>query len=34
MKRFRMVEVVGNAVRARSNIIRGYRSMQVQVHPW
>jgi len=34
MKRFRMVEVVGNAVRAKSNIIRGYRSMQVQVHPW
>ncbi len=34
MKRFRMVEVVGSPVRAKSNIIRGYRSMQVQVHPW
>ena len=34
MKRFRMVEVVGNPARAKSNIIRGYRSMQVQVHPW
>jgi cytochrome P450 len=34
MKRFRMVEVVGEAVRAKSNIIRGYRSMPVQVHPW
>ena len=34
MKRFRMVEVVGETVRAKSNIIRGYRSMPVQVHPW
>ncbi|MFZ5492628.1 MAG: cytochrome P450 [Pseudomonadota bacterium] len=34
MKRFRTVEVVGEAVRAKSNIIRGYRSMPVQVHPW
>ena len=34
MKRFRLVEVIGDAVRAKSNIIRGYRSMQVQVHPW
>jgi cytochrome P450 len=34
MKRFRAVEVVGEAVRAKSNIIRGYRSMPVQVHPW
>ena len=34
MKRFHRVEVVGEAVRAKSNIIRGYRSMPVHVHPW
>ena len=33
-KRFHTVEVIGEPVRAKSNIIRGYRSMQVQVHPY
>uniref|UniRef100_UPI00356B553E cytochrome P450 n=1 Tax=Immundisolibacter sp. TaxID=1934948 RepID=UPI00356B553E len=33
MKRFRMVEVVGDVVRAKSNVIRGYRSLPVQVRP-
>jgi cytochrome P450 len=33
-KRFRMVEVVGAPVRVKSNIIRGYRALPVQVHPW
>ncbi|WP_372717264.1 cytochrome P450 [Immundisolibacter sp.] len=32
MKRFHTVEVVGPAVRNRSNMIRGYRSLPVQVH--
>ena len=32
MKRFRTVEVVGPAVRNRSNMIRGYRSLPVRVH--
>lgn len=33
MKRFHTVEVVGEPVRVASNMIRGYRSMPVQVHP-
>ena len=33
MKRFHTVEVVGPAVRNRSNMIRGYRSLPVRVHP-
>ena len=32
MKRFHTVEVVGPAVRNRSNMIRGYRSLPVRVH--
>jgi len=33
MKRFRTVEVVGEPVRVKSNIIRGYRELPVRVHP-
>jgi cytochrome P450 len=33
MKRFRMVEVVGAPVRVRSNFVRGYINLPVQVHP-
>jgi len=33
LKRFHTVEVAGPAVRNRSNMIRGYRSLPVRVHP-
>jgi len=33
MKRFRFVEVVGEPVRVRSNFVRGYIDLPVQVHP-
>jgi cytochrome P450 len=33
MQRFRMVEVVGEPVRVRSNFVRGYIDLPVQVHP-
>jgi cytochrome P450 len=34
MKRFRSVEVMGEPRRVCSNIIHGYASLPVQVHPW
>ena len=34
MKRFRMVEVVGDIERVQSSFVRGYATMPVQVHPW
>ena len=34
MKRFRMVEVVGEPVRVRSNFVKGFTELPVQVHPW
>ena len=34
MKRFRFVEIVGEPVRVRSNIIRGFKELPVRVHPW
>ncbi len=34
MKRFRMVEVVGEPVRVRSSFVKGYAELPVRVHPW
>ena len=34
VERFRMVEVVGEPVRVRSNFVRGYSELPVRVHPW
>ncbi len=34
MRRFRIVEVVGDPERVQSNFVRGYASLPVQVHPW
>ncbi|MGD9602281.1 MAG: cytochrome P450 [Gammaproteobacteria bacterium] len=34
MKRFRFVEVIGDPVRVCSNVIHGYASLPVVVHPW
>ena len=34
MKRFRAVEVMGEPTRVCSNIIHGYTSLPVQLHPW
>ena len=34
MKRFRMVEVVGEPVRVRSNFVKGFTELPVQVRPW
>ncbi len=34
MKRFRMVEVVGEPVRVRSNFVKGFLELPVKVHPW
>jgi cytochrome P450 len=34
MKRFRMVEVVGKPVRVRSNFVKGFMELPVQVRPW
>ena len=33
MNRFRMVELVGEPVRVRSNFVRGYAELPVRVHP-
>ena len=33
MQRFRLVEVVGEPERVRSNFVRGYKSLPVRVHP-
>ena len=34
LKRFRLVEVVGEPVRVRSNFVKGYLELPVRVHPW
>ena len=34
MKRFRMVEVVGEPVRVRSSFVKGFAQLPVKVHPW
>ena len=34
MKRFRLIEIVGEPVRVCSNIIHGYATLPVRVHPW
>ena len=34
LKRFRMIEVVGEAERVRSCFVRGFSKMPVQLHPW
>jgi cytochrome P450 len=34
MKRFRRVEVMGEPQRVCSNIIHGYASLPVRLHPW
>jgi cytochrome P450 len=34
MKRSRMIEVVGEPVRVRSNFVKGFIELPVQVHPW
>ncbi len=34
MKRFRMVEVVGEPIRVRSNFVKGFLELPVRVHPW
>ena len=34
LKRFRTVEVVGKPLRVRSNFVKGYRELPVQVHAW
>jgi len=34
LKRFRMVEVVGEPVRVRSSFVKGYAELPVRVHPW
>jgi cytochrome P450 len=34
MKRFRSVEVVGEPVRVKHNLIHGFAELPVQVHPW
>jgi len=34
MKRFRLVEVVGEPIRVRSNFVKGFIELPVQVHPW
>ncbi|MEM7019396.1 MAG: cytochrome P450 [Pseudomonadota bacterium] len=34
MKRFRMVEIMGEPIRVRSNFVKGISELPVQVHPW
>ena len=34
LARFRLVEVVGEPVRVRSNFVKGYTQLPVRVHPW
>lgn len=34
LKRFRMVEVVGDPVRVRSNFVKGFAELPVRLHPW
>ncbi len=34
LERFRLVEVVGEPVRVRSNFVKGYTALPVCVHPW
>jgi cytochrome P450 len=34
MKRFRMVEVVGEPERVQSNFVKGFTKLPVRVHPW
>ena len=34
LARFRMVEVVGEPIRVRSNFVKGFSELQVRVHPW
>lgn len=34
MRRFRFVEVVGEAVRTKSSFVKGYVELPVRVHPW
>jgi cytochrome P450 len=34
LARFRMVEVVGEPVRVRSNFVKGFTELPVRVHPW
>ncbi len=34
LARFRMVEVVGEPVRVRSNFVKGFTQLPVRVHPW
>ena len=34
LERFRMVEVVGEPVRVRSNFVKGFSELPVRVHPW
>ena len=33
MQRFKLIEVIGEPVRIRSNLIRGYQSLPVVLHP-
>jgi cytochrome P450 len=34
LNRYRKVEVVGVPVRVRSNFVKGFKELQVRVHPW
>jgi cytochrome P450 len=34
MARFRLVEVVGQPIRVRSNFVKGFTQLPVRVHPW
>jgi cytochrome P450 len=34
MKRFRLVEVVGDPVRVKSSFVKGFAELPVRVHPW
>ena len=34
LARFRMVEVVGEPLRVRSNFVKGFTQLPVRVHPW
>ena len=34
LRRFRIVEVVGEPVRVRSNFVKGFAELPVRVHPW
>jgi hypothetical protein len=34
MKRYRMVEVVGEPVRIKSSFVKGFAKLPVRLHPW